>query len=120
MNLEGKDVLSVVALVVSLTTFVINWVYQRKTKRLEMTMSTCNVLFGRLDQIEDLFKFAAARPYSEWTEVEKKIARDVSGGFHFVGVLAEEGLVPGDLLSQMWYYSLPKAHESLRDYLSLI
>jgi hypothetical protein len=67
-----------------------------------------------------LFKFAVEKPYSDWTEEEKKVARDVSGGFHLVGVLAEEGLVSGDLMSRIFYYSLPTAHNALREYLTAI
>lgn len=117
MTIETRDLLSVVAVAVSFTTFLANWTYQRRTKRLEMTLGMCNLLLGRLDQIETLSAFSSSKPIDQWTEAEQKIARDISGAFHLVGVLAEEGLLPSKLLNQIFYYSIPRARKLLHPYL---
>ncbi len=103
MELTTGHILSAFAVTVSLFTFYKNWSYQRKTKSLEMTFNACNYLLGRLDQIESLYKFSNQKPYTEWTEDERKIARDICGAFHLIGILADQGLVPGDLLTRIWY-----------------
>jgi len=80
-------------------------------------MMPCNLLLGRLDQIETLFAFSSSKPIDQWTEAEQKIAGDISGAFHLVGVLAEEGLLPSKLLGQIFDYSIPRARKSLHPYL---
>jgi hypothetical protein len=88
---------------------------QRATACRQMYEVITSLLDLRSD-IESVLKLKD-QSFNDWTDSDKESAQRVCSRFHLVGLLMREGMIPEQLFSHAWYYSVPHCFDALQPFL---
>ena len=77
MKVEPRDLVGLIAIAVSIGSAIFTWIYQKRTKRLEVAFSKCMALINQIGDLEALFAFANTRPHDQWEQRTGSSSKDL-------------------------------------------